>query len=82
MPKPQAHNMDISREEIKASFGRINGAKSADTLLHSLYQVLFLPSTIDYTGSAPHYMAFCPFTGITGRGASIFFLERSMEVIL
>ena len=65
----QAQNMDISVEEIIATFGRINAAKAGDSLHGSIYQVLFLPSQLDEPASKTAYTAFCPFTGIIGRGA-------------
>jgi hypothetical protein len=71
MPIVYDRNMDISIDEIQAAFGRVNASKTGEKLAGGLYQVLFLPSAIESHGSVTHYTAFCPFTGITGRGSSI-----------
>jgi hypothetical protein len=73
----QAQNMDISVEEIIATFGRINAAKAGDSLHGSIYQVLFLPSQLDEPASKTAYTAFCPFTGIIGRGPTVLMAYKS-----
>lgn len=68
MRELQAQNMEISLDEIQLAFGRIIGTKGAEALHGSIYQVLFLPSQLDEPASKTQYTAFCPFTGIMGRG--------------
>jgi len=67
----QAQNMEISLDEIQLAFGRVIGTKGAEALHGSIYQVLFLPSQLDEPASKTQYTAFCPFTGIIGRGPSV-----------
>jgi hypothetical protein len=76
----QAQTMDISIEEIQGAFGRITATKSGESLHGSIYQVIFLPSHLDAPASTTHYTAFCPFTGIIGRGA--FFRLVSLLITL
>lgn len=70
----QAQNMEISLDEIQLAFGRVIGTKGAEALHGSIYQVLFLPSQLDEPASKTQYTAFCPFTGIIGRGMFLMFL--------